>query len=308
MMPLVFALPGNDHLANRIGACLSLDVGTVGVHRFPDREARIRLRGTVAGRAVILTAGLDHADDKILPLLFTAATARDLGATSVGLVAPYLAYMRQDQGFEPGEGVSARHFAQLLSSAFDWLLTVDPHLHRTAKLEDLYTIPARAAATAPLVGDWIATHVERPVIIGPDAESAQWIQSVAMHISAPHVLLSKRRAGDERVTIKLPDLSACVGHNPVLVDDIIASGATMIEATRLLRAAGWPAPVCLGIHAVFAGDSYPLLQRAGAARIVTCNTIAHPSNEIEISGVVTAELAHLLEEAWAWIPDLGVAR
>jgi ribose-phosphate pyrophosphokinase len=305
MSPVVVPLPGNDHIAKRIGALMSLDVSSVSVHRFPDGEARIRLHRSVAGKAVILIAGLEHADEKILPLLFTAATARDHGATSVGLVAPYLAYMRQDRGFEPGEGVSARHFAGLLSSAFDWLLTVDPHLHRTARLEDLYTIPAHAAATAPLVGDWIATHVDRPVIIGPDSESAQWVQSVAAHIGAPHVLLSKRRAGDESVTIKLPDLSGSVGHNPVLVDDIIASGATMIEATRLLRAAGWPAPVCLGVHAVFAGDSYALLQGAGAARIVTCNSIAHPSNEIEISGVVSAELGELLEEASAKAPDLG---
>ena len=308
MKHVVLALPGNDHLANRIGAFLGLDVSSVTVHRFPDGEARVRINRSVTGKAVILTAGLERPDDKILPLLFTADTARDRGATSVGLVAPYLAYMRQDQGFEPGEGVSARHFAKLLSGAFDWLLTVDPHLHRTARLESLYTIPTRAAATAPLVGDWIATHVEMPVIMGPDVESAQWVQSVAAHIGAPHVLLSKRRAGDENVTIKLPDLSSCVGHRPVLVDDIIASGATMIEATRLLRAAGWPAPVCLGVHAVFAGDSYALLQGAGAARIVTCDTVAHPSNEIEISGLVSAELGELLEEASAKAPDLGVTR
>ena len=308
MKHVVLALPGNDHLANRIGAFLNQDVSSVTVHRFPDGEARVRISRSVTGKAVIITAGLERADDKVLPLLFAAATARDLGATSVGLVAPYLAYMRQDQGFEPGEGVSARHFAGLLSSTFDWLLTVDPHLHRTARLEDLYTIPARAAATAPLVGDWIATHVERPVIIGPDGESAQWVQSVAAHIGAPHVLLSKRRAGDESVTIKLPDLSACVGHTPVLVDDIIASGATMIEATRLLREAGWPAPVCLGVHAVFAGQSYELLQRAGAARIVTCNTIAHPSNGIEISPVVTAELALMLEKTDAPASTMKVAR
>jgi ribose-phosphate pyrophosphokinase len=308
MSAVVLALPGKDHIANRIGAFLSLDVVPVSVHRFPDGEARIQLHRSVAGSAVIITAGLDQADDKILPLLFTAATARDEGAASVGLVAPYLAYMRQDQGFEPGEGVSARHFAGLLSSAFDWLLTVDPHLHRTARLEDLYTIPVRAAATAPLVGDWIAAHVERPAIIGPDSESAQWVQSVATHIGAPYVLLSKRRTGDERVTITLPDLSACVGHNPVLVDDIIASGATMIEATRLLRSAGWPAPVCLGVHAVFARDSYPSLQRAGAGRIVTCDTITHPSNAIEVSRVVSAELAELLEKVGVRTPDMAVTR
>jgi ribose-phosphate pyrophosphokinase len=308
MTAVVLALPENDRLANRIGAFLDLDVSDVVVHRFPDGEARVRVNRRVTGKAVVLTATLDRSDHKILPLLFTAATARDLGAASVGLVSPYLAYMRQDRPFEPGEGVSARHFAQVLSGAFDWLVTVDPHLHRTAQLEDLYTIPARAAATAPLLADWIATHVNRPVIIGPDAESAQWAESVASAIKAPHAVLSKRRSGDETVAIKLPDLSACVGHQPVLMDDIIASGATMIEATRLLRRAGWPAPVCLAVHGVFAGNAYASLQEAGAAKIVTCNTITHASNEIDVSRLVAAAVEQSLQSSGLSAPSLEAAR
>jgi ribose-phosphate pyrophosphokinase len=308
MSAVVLALPENDRLANRIGAHLDLDVSSVVAHRFPDGEARVRLNRSVAGKAAILVATLDRPDEKILPLLFTAATARDLGATSVGLVAPYLAYMRQDHQFQPGEGVSTRHFAQLLSRAMDWLVTLDPHLHRTAKLEDLYTIPVRAASTAPLLAEWIAMHVERPVVIGPDAESAQWVESVGSLIKAPHSVLSKRRSGDQNVVIKLPDLSAAVGHQPVLVDDIIASGATMIEATKLLRGAGWPAPICLAVHPIFADDAYASLQAAGAAKIVTCNTITHPSNQIEVSKVLAAAVQQFLHDAPVTSGHLEVTR
>lgn len=308
MTAIVLALPENERLANRIGAFLDLDVSDVVVHRFPDGETRVQLKRSVAGKAVVLVATLDRSDQKILPLLFAAATARDLGATSVGLVAPYLAYMRQDRRFEPGEGVSAGHFARLLSGTVDWLVTVDPHLHRTAKLEDLYAIPTRAAATAPLLAEWIASHVQLPVIIGPDAESGQWVRQVAARIGAPHVLLSKRRAGDESVALRLPDLAECVGHQPVLVDDIIASGATMIEATRLLRHAGWPAPLCLGVHAVFAGNAYALLQEAGAAKIVTCNTITHPSNEIDVSNLVAVAVEQSLQASGLSAPRLEAVR
>jgi len=283
---VILSLPGNDRIANRIGAALGLDVSTVAVHRFPDGEVRIRLNRSVAGKTVAIVGTLDRPDEKILPLLFTAATARDLEATSVGLVAPYLAYMRQDRAFERGEGVSARHFARFLSAAVDWLITVDPHLHRTARLEELYTIPTQAAGTAPLLAEWIGKHVERPVIIGPDAESAQWVQAVAEEINAPAVLLQKRRSGDRTVAITLPDLSACVGHHPVLLDDIIATGTTMVEATRLLRQGGWPGPVCVAVHAVLAGDAYQALLQAGALKVVTCNTISHPTNAIEVSGLL----------------------
>lgn len=294
MNAVVLSLPGNDRIANRIGASLGLDVSSVGVHRFPDGEARVRLNRSVAGKAVVLVATLDRADDKILPLLFTAATARDLGARSVGLVAPYLAYMRQDRQFEPGEGVSARHFAQLLSQAVNWLVTVDPHLHRTSALGELYTVPTSAVASAPLLAEWIGTHVESPVIIGPDGESAQWVGSVADRIQAPHVLLQKRRSGDKAVALTLPDLRACVGRQPVLLDDIIASGGTMLAATRLLRLGGWPKPVCLGVHAVFAGNAYLSLLQAGAMQVVTCNTISHPSNQLDVSPLLAGSVAQNL--------------
>ena len=294
MNAVILSLPGNDHIANRIGASLDLDVSSVVVHQFPDGEARVRLNRRVAGKAAVLVATLNRSDQKILPLLFAAATARDLGAGSVGLVAPYLAYLRQDRQFEPGEGVSARHFGGLLSGAFDWLVTVDPHLHRIGKLEELYTIPALVASTAPLLAEWIGNQVERPVLIGPDAESAQWVEAVAGLIRVPHVVLNKRRSGDESVAISLPDLRRCMGHQPVLLDDIIASGATMQEATRLLRRAGWPAPICLAVHAVFAGTAYQALQDAGAAKIATCNTIPHPSNAIDVSRVIASAVGETL--------------
>jgi ribose-phosphate pyrophosphokinase len=295
MKAVVLSLPGNDPIANRIGAALDLDVSSVTVHRFPDGEARIRLNPSVAGKAVVLIASLDRADEKLLPLLFTAGAARDLGATSVGLVAPYLGYLRQDRQFEAGEGVSARHFAHLVSGSVGWLITVDPHLHRTASLEELYTIPTQTVASAPLIAEWIRSHVPRPVIIGPDSESGQWVERVAAAIGAPHVLLQKRRSGDKVVAIRLPDLRAAIGHQPVLVDDIIATGGTMIEATHLLRQAGWPAPVCVGVHAVFAGSAYQALEEAGAGRIVTCNTIAHPSNAIDVSRQISVAVFQTLD-------------
>jgi ribose-phosphate pyrophosphokinase len=97
---------------------------------------------------------LDHPNDKLLSLLFAAATARELKASPVGLVCPYLAYMRQDQRFKPGEAVTSRQVAHLLSDAFDWLVTVDPHLHRYSSLAEIYRVPARVIHAAPLVSQW----------------------------------------------------------------------------------------------------------------------------------------------------------
>jgi ribose-phosphate pyrophosphokinase len=295
---IVLPLPGSERLG-RIARDLHGVTGAVEVHRFPDGEARVRLTGTVGSEDVVLVAGLDRPDEKMLPLLFAAATARDLGAASVGLVVPYLPYLRQDRRFHAGEGVSARYFAGLLSRAVDWLVTVDPHLHRIATLEELFGIAAEAAHAAPLLAEWIRRHVEAPLVLGPDAESVQWVASIARLVDAPHAVFGKRRVGDRRVEIVLPDLAAHAGRRPVLVDDIISSGGTMAAAVRALRAGGWPAPDCLAVHAVFAEGAQGALRDAGAAAVVTCNTIPHPSNAIGVEGLLAEAVSGRLGQRHA---------
>lgn len=290
---IVLPMPGSERFG-QMGRDLGGATGLVQVHRFPDGEGRVRITGALGGEDVVLVAGLDRPDDKVVPLLFAAATARDLGAASVGLVAPYLPYLRQDRRFRAGEGVSARYFCRVLSSEFDWLVTVDPHLHRIGALEELFTIPAEAAHAAPLLADWIARNVEAPLVIGPDAESLQWAGSIAQRIGAPHAVLAKRRAGDRRVEITLPDLAAHAGRHPVLVDDVISSGETLAAAVRALRAAGWPAPVCLAVHPVFAAGAETVLTDAGAGGIVTCNTVAHPSAVLDVQRLLVAATARRL--------------
>ena len=76
----------------------------------------MRIDTPVRGRCVVLAGSLHQPDEKTLPLLFAADAARELGAAQVGLVAPYLAYMRQDRRFEPGEAVTSRSYARLLSA------------------------------------------------------------------------------------------------------------------------------------------------------------------------------------------------
>jgi hypothetical protein len=89
--------------------------------------------------------------------------------------------------------VTTRSFARLVSSSFDRLVTVDPHLHRYPALSALYTIPAEALHAAPLLADWIAAEVDQPVIVGPDEESEQWVSAIASRIGAPHAVLRKVR-------------------------------------------------------------------------------------------------------------------
>jgi ribose-phosphate pyrophosphokinase len=294
MRPLIIALPGNEALAILLAPGLDAEIGRAEFRRFPDGETYVRLDSNLEGRSVVLVATLDRPDSKFLSLAFAVATARELGASRVGLIAPYLAYMRQDRRFHPGEAVTSRVFAHYLSGIVDWLVTVDPHLHRISALPDIYTIPAVSVHASPMLADWIKESVPSALVIGPDEESAQWVEVVAKSAGAPFIILEKHRRSDTDVEISVPDVERWRDHTPVLVDDIISTARTMIATLGHLRRAGMKPVVCVGVHAVFAPGALESLSAAGAARVVTTNTIAHETNAIDVTRFLSEAVAGLI--------------
>lgn len=278
MAAVVIALPGSEEHGTKLANRLGLELITPQLRRFPDGEIYVRIP-RVEDHVVLCGSLYPAPADRFLELSFLAATARDLGAKRVGLVAPYLAFLRQDVQFHPGEGVTAKYFARMVSSAVDWMVTVDPHLHRLDALGGVYTIPTTVAHAASPIAAWVKSEISKPVLVGPDQESEQWVAAVAAACGAPFEILTKTRRGDRDVSVSASHRE-WNGHTPVLIDDIVSTGRTLVEATRSLRAAGSAAPVCIAIHAVFADSVESELVSAGASGIVTCNTITHASNRI----------------------------
>jgi ribose-phosphate pyrophosphokinase len=295
MKTIVLAAPGGETSAIGLAAHLKAPRGEVEFRRFPDGESYLRVRDDVEGCNVVLVASLRDPDPQALSLWYLADAVRELGALQVGLVAPYLPYMRQDKRFHPGEAVTSRTFAHFLSARFDWLLTVDPHLHRYVSLSEIYTVPAVTVASAPAIARWVSAEVPQPLIIGPDSESEQWATDVARRVGCPAIVLAKTRLGDRRVEITVPDAGAHRGRTPVLIDDIISSARTMAVAAARVREAFGQGPVCVGVHAVFAPDAMQALREAGAGRIVTCNTLPHETNAIDVGPELAGAVQSLIE-------------
>lgn len=280
-----------------LARALGLAAACVERHRFPDQELRLRLPLT-AGQALpgqlLIYRSLDRPNDKLVELLLLADEARALGAQRLLLVAPYLAYMRQDIAFAPGQVVSQRVIGRFIAAHFDALVTVDPHLHRIARLEQAVPLAAAIAlSAAPMLAQLIAEKRERPVLIGPDAESAQWIESAAALFGFEHGVCSKVRHGDREVEVVLPAL-AVQGRQVVLLDDVASSGRTLARAAELLLAAGAASVDVAVTHALFAGDALAVIQAAGVGEVWSSDCVAHPSNVLAMAPLLAEALRPLL--------------
>jgi ribose-phosphate pyrophosphokinase len=286
MKTVIANLFGDNQLTATLAKKLHLEIADIDFHQFPDGETYLKINTPLQGKNFIINANLYQPNNNFLPLLFTADTARELGATKIGLSTPYLPYMRQDKQFHDGEGVTSKYFAKIISSHFDWLITMDPHLHRYHDLSEIYTIPNTVLHAAPLIAAWIADNINDPLLIGPDSESEQWVRSIAEQANAPYIVLEKLRRGDHDVEVSSnSEFAKYLQLTPVLVDDIISTASTMIKTVENIHQIGMKSPVCIGIHALFAADAFQKLKKAGVADIISCNTIEHQSNQIDISDI-----------------------
>lgn len=287
MKPLIFSHYASPVFVSTIAEKVNGDIAQFESREFPDGESYLRIDHDCHGRNVIVLANLHIPNAKILPLVFLCETLRELGVDSISLVAPYLPYMRQDKQFQPGECVTSRYFAKLLSQHIDHLITIDPHLHRYNSLDEIYTARSTVLQADLAIAKWIKARIEQALIIGPDSESEQWAASVAAMVNCPYIILQKQRLGDREVQVSPPQANQYKDRTPVLIDDIISTGKTMIKTAEALQSEGLSTPVCIGVHALFSEQAYREMQQAGIKEIITCNTIPHESNQIDTSRLLS---------------------
>jgi ribose-phosphate pyrophosphokinase len=286
---LLLAFDDEHHLAEPLAATLGLPLRWIDRHAFPDGETRLRLPATLPSRVVLLR-GLQRPNEKLAELLIVAPAARELGAAHLTLVCPYLAYMRQDMAFQPGEAVSQRHVGQALAGWFDRVITVDPHLHRVSSMDEV--LPARrgvALSAAALLGEWAARHACRPILLGPDEEAAPWVRSAAAAQGLEHGTCLKQRSGDRDVRIALPDLPF-QGREVVLIDDVASTGRTLAVTAAALLQRGAAAVDVAVTHALFVDDAVAQLAAAGVRHVWSSDSVSHASNVVSLVPLLAAAL------------------
>ena len=287
---IVFGGTNSKELAKKIAKKLKVPYAALIVDHFPDGETYLRLPMDVKGKEVVLVESMHPNPDVIMvETIFAARTAKELGAKKVIIVAPYLAYLRQDKRFHPRECKSNTIMSALMTCG-DEIIAVDPHIQRIKKLQDIFKIKAKQLTSNREIAKYIKKNIKNPVILGPDWESFQWAEKIAKMIKVEVTVLRKKRYTARHVKIKLKIKNGLKGRNVVIIDDIISSGHTMIEVIKQAKKMKSKSITCIGVHGVFAENAYKKLKKAGATRIITTNTIQRPTSKIDISGIIADAL------------------
>lgn len=286
----VHFLPDSRAAAEELADCLSIQAHEIFIHRFPDGESRVRIF-PVDGTA-ILFASLNDPNEKLLHLTFAAATLRKDGAKRLVLVTPYLCYMRQDRAFETGDAVSQRIIGDYLSRYFDRVITVDPHLHRIDNLQTIFTnCQADALTAGGLIAEKLATRMDSSLLlVGPDAESVQWVGAIAKKLDAPFIVATKVRHDDRNVEVRFADEKKIIGANAIILDDVISSGTTVCRAAEALQKAGAKTVEVIAVHALCGDADLIAIQTAGVSSIRSTDSVPHSTNAISLAPLLCRAL------------------
>ncbi|MCW5636002.1 MAG: ribose-phosphate diphosphokinase [Rubrivivax sp.] len=278
---LVFDDAHERAMGEALAGTLGWGLDVVQRHRFPDGETRLTLPARLPP-SVAMLRGLQDPNAKLTELLLAAGGARELGTRRLALACPYLAYMRQDKAFHPGEVVSQRHVGALLAQAFDAVLTVDPHLHRIASLDEV--LPGRrgfALSAAPLLGRFVAERAPGALLLAPDEEAGRWVRAAAGAAGLDHAVCLKERRGDREVEVALHG-APVRGRAVVLLDDVASTGRTLAGAAQAALAAGASSVDVAVTHALFVGDALAHVRSAGVRHVWSSDSVPHASNCVSI--------------------------
>lgn len=272
---------------------LNLKAGGLEVRRFPDGEKYLRVLDNVKNENVVVVQSIHHTPDELLfEYLLLVDTLKDLGASRVTAFIPYFAYARQDERFKPGEALSFRTVSKLMESVgTDEIYTIDMHQHRVLKSSEVFRIPSHNLSAMPLLADYAKETgvVKKPLVIGPDAEAEQWAKIAAERLETDYDVFEKKRLGDAHVEVR-PRKSSAKGRDVLIVDDIISTGGTIVEASRILLSQGASKIAVACTHPILANGALEKIQKAGVASVVGTDTVPSPISRVSVAPLIASEI------------------
>jgi len=290
--------PSSLDLARKISEILSVPLINAKIKRFPDGEFYFKFEESIIGEHLIIVQSLEPPQDvHAMELFLILHTARDLGAETIRVFIPYLAYSRQDRRYLEGECLSAAVIAEIIEDlGADALYTIDVHNERVL---GMYKIPVYNLTASGEIAKYFAGRgLKDPVVIAPDDEdmARRRVQYAAKIISADWDSLKKKR---DRYTGEIITLSKELnvhGRDAIIIDDIVSTGKTAANAAKILKDQG-ARRVFVGVsHLLLMGDAEKIIMESGVEEIAGTDSVTNKYAKISVAPIFTRALMGEIEQ------------
>ena len=279
-------VPGinSQELAYRVSKLTGYKLLRTEFKRFPDGELYIRVpdNEAIKDEDVIFIQSQRNQNDAVVESILMSDIFRDEGARSITLVAPYLAYTRQDKKFNPGEPISIRVLAKVYSQLFDKVITINPH---ETHIKSFFEVPFICGSAVKELASYVKDKLNDPVVLSPDTGAIELAKEAAEVIGCDYDYLEKTRISPTEIKIAPKNLDV-KDRDVLIVDDIISTGGTVATATKMLKEQGADKVVVACVHPLLIGDALNKLYTSGANEVIGTDTFPSPVSKVSVDKVI----------------------
>ncbi|MEA3255024.1 MAG: ribose-phosphate diphosphokinase [Candidatus Altiarchaeota archaeon] len=283
---IIFSGSSSINLGKKVADNIKADVGDIRIEKFPDGEIYVRILSDVKGKDCVVVQSTVCNDD-LVELILLLDLLRDLGASEVHAVVPYLGYARQDKRFMEGEALSAKTVLKVLWGFSDSLTTINCHLRRMGGEFIFHDVKVMNLDAFPRLAGYFRDKLGEPLVIAPDEGSLECARNAAEVIGCGFDFLEKERLSGEEVRIGVKKLNVR-GRDIVILDDMISTGGTVIEAAKFLYTQGARSVNVGCVHGVFSQGVEKV--RSSVDSLVCTDTIEGGVSRVSVAGLIGENL------------------
>jgi ribose-phosphate pyrophosphokinase len=286
---------GNRDLSQKISAVLDMPLGEATVGRFPEGEIKLQIHDNIRGRDVyILQSMCTPVNDHLMELLIMIDAAKRASAQRITAVLPFYAYARQDRKDRPRVPITAKLVANILVTAgANRILTMDLH---AGQIQGFFDIPVDHLYSITILGSYLVEkQIKDLVVVTPDVGGIKMARAYSKMLQAPLAIVDKRRENEHTTTV-MNLIGDVKGKNVVIIDDLVSTGGSLVEAAAAVRRFGARDIYATVVHPVLAGPAIERLGKSEIKEFITTDTIPIAKEKL-IDKITVLSVAPLLAEA-----------
>ncbi len=285
---------GNDDFGERLAEKLDAKFIRIEQRVFPDGEVCPRIADDINGSHAVIALRMSLPPDTnryLVETLLTIKNLKSMGVKKIDVVMPYFVYARQDKAFRKGEPFSSKYILELLKEAgASRFFTVSSHADRNKERISLSDLPAHNIDGFAAIGNYLKGTVINPMVIAPDKGAEEFAATVAEQAGCDYAVFEKHRDLDTGDVVMSSD-ARLDGKDVIIVDDIISSGGTMLNAIEVCRKNGAKSVMAAVVHVV---SERAVKNISPHAMLIATDTISSDVSRIPVTNLLAEKMMEVM--------------